>query len=155
MIQQFRIGIFVLLLAACGAFAKVPLITLAATCTRASQVITGTVAHIKKDAHAIDHDRWIAKIRVLRTLKGQVKEFEYVYFQPQSSVSAHFKDGETYVVFAYPFEQGVATVNGEGGVFHVEDNSVTDYTLFDSLGKATLGEFETRVMKECKSGTPG
>lgn len=131
-------------------FAKVPLQTFEATCTTAKEVFVGEVASTELVKGSMTA-QWIATFRSREVFKGDRSSSElHVYYQPGSSVSAKFTPKKSYVVFAVPYKQALAPVNGQGGVLTIENDDVDDSVLLDSQGSIKLSELKRRL-HECTS----
>lgn len=139
----------------CGAFiwlffshhviAKVPQITLQSTCDQSVAIFVGRVETIAFDTNGAKATTQASFVVETLLLPNANQSKFIVYFQPGSSVSPVFDKGKSYVVFARPFLDGYATVNGDAGAFQIDEGHVIDSALFDGVGEVKLTDFLMRV----------
>ena len=143
-----KIAIGIAVIVSGQALAKVPQLTLQATCDEAEQILVGKVGSTQKNDADGTSNQWIAHIDVTRSLKGSNSPTKRrVYYQPDSSVSATFHIGRTYVIFAIPYKDGLTTVNGEGGAFVVASDQIDDVVLRGATGPEPLERFLARIVR--------
>jgi hypothetical protein len=127
-----------------GCHAKVPMITVEATCNQAA-IMAVRVESVAEEFHngaAISK----AVATVEKVMRGNVSnETVFLYFQPKVSVSAFFAPGKSYVVFAQPFKAGFVAVNGYAGVVEINDGQVDDSLFLDGRGNVSLIAFASRI----------
>jgi len=148
-------ALFAISLVALGSWAKVPQISLQATCNRATLIFVGKVESVERVTSLESrHEHWVAKIDISQHVKGRLEgRLARVYYQPNSSVSAQFAIGASYVVFAMPYKDGLATVNGDAASFEVRSGVVDDAALVDGIGESSVDDFVNRVRKCAASDT--
>jgi len=140
------------LLVAQAASAKVPRITLAATCNQATAVFVARILSVQglPISSGVQGTHSRARALVENVLSGNMDASHVeLYFQPESRVSAVFKSDRSYVIFGQSFKDGYATVNGYAGAFEIVNDQVEDSLLRDGTGAVTVSAFVERV-KSCK-----